>query len=295
MKCICWNINGGFEEKIKDVKFKNFICTYDIVFLSECWLNKSCDTEIDNFVCRPIILSKKKYKQGCGLYVMIRKSIANFVKIIEVKYETIVWIKVSKDITGCGSDYYICNLYIPPYNSIFYKIHNCDIFYELENQLISYSQLSQKIFVFGDLNARTSVLCDYVQYDFLHTSVLNTLGDLVSYITDEALPNRVNPDKGTNDFGTRLLTVCKSSGLRIVNGRHREGLANDFTFSGSRGMSVIDYLLTKPENFDDIDKFVISNFTTFSDHAPLHVQLKINSDLASCAKETNRWRGKHML
>ena len=43
-------------------------------------------------------------------------------------------------------------------------------------------------------------------------------------------------------------------------------------------MSVIDYLLTKPENFDNIDKFVISNFTTFSDHAPLHVHLKVNFD-----------------
>ena len=49
--------------------------------------------------------------------------------------------------------------------------------------------------MFGDLNARTADLCDYVQNDFLHTSVLNTVGGLVSYITEEELPlNRVNPD-----------------------------------------------------------------------------------------------------
>ncbi len=64
LKCLSWNINGGFEEKIKDEKFKNFICTYDIVFLSECWINNTCNIEIDDFVCKSIPLSRKCINKG---------------------------------------------------------------------------------------------------------------------------------------------------------------------------------------------------------------------------------------
>lgn len=69
-------------------KYKNYICTYDIVFLSECWINNTCDIEIDDFVCKPVSLSRKKHKQGCDVYVMIRKSIAEYVKIIDIVYDT---------------------------------------------------------------------------------------------------------------------------------------------------------------------------------------------------------------
>ena len=57
-KYLSWNINGGFEENMKDVKFKNYICTYDIVFFSECWINTSntCDIEIEDFVCKSVPL-----------------------------------------------------------------------------------------------------------------------------------------------------------------------------------------------------------------------------------------------
>ena len=104
--------------------------------------------------------------------------------------------------------------------------------------LIRYSQDYQNIFVIGDLNSRTASHHDFILNDNLHNSVLDVVGGLFTYVVDDTLPNRVNPDKGTNDFGSRLLNLCKSCGLRIVNGRHIDGLANDFTFCGSRGLSV---------------------------------------------------------
>ena len=128
------------------MKFRNFLCTYDIVFLSECWIDSSCDISIENFVCKAVPLSKKKYKQGCGIYVMIRESISKYVTIENILSETMVWLKVSKQLTCSMEDYLLCNLYIPPQNSSFYKIYNCDLFYELESLLISYSQDYQIIF-----------------------------------------------------------------------------------------------------------------------------------------------------
>ncbi|CAG2235195.1 unnamed protein product [Mytilus edulis] len=243
-------------------------------FRLECWINNTCNIEIDDFVCKSIPLSRKKYKQGCGMYVMIRKILSPYVKIIDISYETLIWIRIAKELTGCESDYLIANLYIPPQNSSFYRIHNCDLFYELESQMIHYSAECPNIFVIGDLNARTANMNDYVQNDKLHDSILDRVGDLFTYVADEALSCRNNPDAGTNDYGTKLLNLCKSSGLRIINGRHPDGLSNDFTYSGPRGMSVIDYLLAKPNNIEKVLKFITSNFTTYSDHAPIHVQFK---------------------
>lgn len=74
-----------------------------------------------------------------------------------------IWIRIAKELTGCESDY--SNLYIPSQNSSFYRIHNCDLFYELESQMIHYSAECPNIFVIGDLNARTANMNDYVQND----------------------------------------------------------------------------------------------------------------------------------
>lgn len=71
-----------------------------------------------------------------------------------------------------------------------------------------------------------------------------------------------------SQYGSKPVNLCKSSGLRIVNGRHHEALDNDVTCSGPRGMSVIDYLLAKKDNFEKICKFIICNFTTYNDHEP---------------------------
>ena len=50
------------------------------------------------------------------------------------------------------------------------------------------------------------------------------------------------------------------------------------TFAGSKGMSVIDYFISTPDIFQIVDQFIVSNFTVYSDHAPLHVKLMIKSD-----------------
>jgi hypothetical protein len=91
----------------------------------------------------------------------------------------------------------------------------------------------------------------------------------------------VKTDPLTNDYGIKLISLCKSSGLRVFSGRHSDGLSSDYTYSGPRGMSVFDYLITKSSDFVIISKFIISIFTRFSEHAPLHIQF-------NCSSSTNR-------
>ena len=67
----------------------------------------------------------------------------------------------------------------------------------------------------------------------------------------------------------------KATGLRILNGRHPGGHANDFTFSSASGLSVIDYVLCNADMFECVQEFIISSFNEYYAHAPLHLVLDI--------------------
>ena len=56
-------------------------------------------------------------------------------------------------------------------------------------------------------------------------------------------------DHACNGFGTRMLDLCKSTGLRIVNGRLFNDLHGKFTYVKSNSMSVIDYLVSNQIHF----------------------------------------------
>ena len=113
----------------------------------------------------------------------------------------------------------------------------CMTVFCFENEVAHYLTLGS-IFVIGDFNSRTRLHDDFIQIDVLHHNRL-----CVYYANDTTMKSRVNPDAGHNEYGTRLLQLCKATGLRIVNGRHKDGDSNSYTYGGPRGSSVIDYLL----------------------------------------------------
>ena len=196
-------------------------------------------------------------------------------------HDTVIWLKLDKCLFQSLVDIYLAYVYIPPSSSTFYQTYDCDIFADIENQIVEYMNVG-KIMLIGDTNARTSNANDFILNDVLHDDVLRDLGEVLFYGLDSSLPVRVNPDNVVNDYGNKLLTLCKSSGLRILNGRHSLGMDKDFTFVGPRGMSVVDYLLSSPDVFKLIDQFIVSNFNMFSDHAPLHIRLKSGNYKLNC-------------
>ncbi|CAC5419655.1 unnamed protein product [Mytilus coruscus] len=130
-------------KKARDADVKAVLIK-DKLFIGECWINNTCNIEIDDFMCKSIPLSRKK--------------------------------SINKGVP--------------------------------ESQMIHYSAECPNIFVIGDLNARTANMNDFVQNDKLHDSILDRVGDLFTFVADEALSCRNNPDAGTNDYGTKLLNLC---------------------------------------------------------------------------------------
>ena len=63
----------------------------------------------------------------------------------------------------------------------------------------------------------------------------------LSYII---IPLRTSKDSVLDNYGRRLLDLCKSTGLIIVNGRlGADKYIGDFTCITPRGQSVMDYFL----------------------------------------------------
>ena len=94
------------------------------------------------------------------------------------------------------------------------------------------------------------------------------------YIPDDVL-QRFSEDKGhTNNNGLLLLDFCKQTGLRIMNGRvgADKGLGK-YTFVGSRGSSVVDYVLSSQDLFKSISHFEVHDPNIISDHCLITFQL----------------------
>ena len=75
------------------------------------------------------------------------------------------------------------------------------------------------VIVIGDFNARTSDKDDSITNDVVQNYTLREVSEILTYETDTVLPTRVNPDKTVNEYERKLLSLCKSSGLRILNER----------------------------------------------------------------------------
>ena len=137
---------------------------------------------------------------------------------------------------------------------------NSDLFQLLENDISIYSEYGD-VFIAGDFNARVGNKPDFIVND-----VSNSFCDLDEYIADS--PHvRTSVDNVHNSHGLKMLDLCKSLSVRIVNSRI--GQSCNHTFFSRNGLSIIDYLLTHEKNFSLLKHFSVDPFNEWSDHAPL--------------------------
>ena len=112
--------------------------------------------------------------------------------------------------------------------------------------------------------------CDYIVNDRLIQDI-----DGEEYEPDKPI-QRVLKDRVVDSHGRKLIELCKSSNIRIVNGRLYEDKGiGGFTFCNSLGSSVIDNVLTNNNNFDCISCFKVERLNEWSDHAPVTFDLNI--------------------
>ena len=100
----------------------------------------------------------------------------------------------------------------------FYDKYQVDVFDCLETSIAEYSAQGHVLLV-GDLNSRIGNRVDYIVSDTVSKTLANILADAFVYDIDEILPQRVSEDTTVNNYGRRLIELCKMTGLRVCNGR----------------------------------------------------------------------------
>lgn len=140
------------------------------------------------------------------------------------------------------------------------------------------------LILFGDFNCRTSINPDFVsEDDSIH---MNVLPD--EYIPDRFM-DRYSQDIGhINNNGLLLLDLCKQTGIRILNGRvGADSGVGKFTFIGSRGSSLVDYVLASQNLFQCVSKFEVDDPKIISDHCSISFTLEVGIEELQDSLEEN--------
>ncbi len=133
------------------------------------------------------------------------------------------------------------------------------------------------VLVMSDMNARTGEKVEGVleenEWIDRMTDVLgmqNINNDNVFSVNDLEQSGlsreRVSQDKGTNEYGTKLLNLCYCCDLLCMNGRaFKDKYKGKITFCNHRGESVIDYVICNKKALSIMTDFSIDDMNIFSD------------------------------
>ncbi|KAK7485563.1 hypothetical protein BaRGS_00023251, partial [Batillaria attramentaria] len=162
----------------------------------------------------------------------------------------------TKEYTGYDKDVLLGGVYIPPEGSRYSTI---DLFDELENSLVdNVHRLDPYILLAGDFNAYTKLSDDFIDADdLMHDNVPG----VEEYIVDSTFipPKRHSQDQHRpNNYGYRLLELCKAHSVYIFNGR----VGHDAKVGAltSNSSSVVDYYIGSSHLLSLVEDLFIAPF-----------------------------------
>ena len=225
-------------------------------------------------------------KASGGLAVIYRKSLANYLKFHETESEFVIWIELSNRIFKIESNVLVGCIYIPPENS---KYSSLEAFEEIENEMCNLTKNTENyVALVGDFNSKTGTLSDYIIPDETllemfdldsDAAIVEFLYDFVKLKENDIPLQRVS--KCTcrpNNYGHKLLELCKNNNLYIMNSRI--GSDRNIGEKTCKDSSVVDYLILSSNMFPIITKFEIEEFLPlYSDcHCMLRFSLKTHDE-----------------
>ena len=180
-----------------------------------------------------------------------------------------MWIRLDKRL--CQIPIVFGLVYNPPDNSPYADI---SIFDQIENTIIDIKSQNSKtgICLLGDLNARTGTLSDQIETtDTMYEDGTVMLdNDDASCTTSQSRRVRSNSDKVINQMGRRLIDMCRSLNLHILNGRY--GGDHDIGKPTCKNSSTVDYIIISENLSKIISDFDILEFdrTLYDIHCPIY-------------------------
>ncbi len=276
IKVVCMNIKGICDKLTISENLESLI-DCDVIFLSETWWtpnSKNSKFEINGFTkCNlPRTDQHPKAKRGSGgIIVYIRDNLLDHIKIVKTVCDHFAILEFTM-LLGFSS--YCVFSYMPPLDVGSHLCKFCDNnFVDMLTDLIVTFSKKGHVSVCGDLNGRTGQLSDEPLCDLDVTTDGSINIDCPSWSTP--LPGRVSMDTEVNTRGREILYLCKSSGLRIANGRCFNDLGvGKYTYSMGKNKSVNDYLLVDEVMYGSLSHFDIGVKWPDTDHCPVYFNLK---------------------
>ena len=139
----------------------------------------------------------------------------------------------------------------------------------MEN-LINDLHNSGDVILCGDFNSRIATLPGLIEHEHAHLNDYIPLPD--DYVPDNYTV-RCSEDIHTNTYGTDFLSIIINNRLTILNGRTVGDYTGAFTCIHFNGCSVVDYFSISSPLLPLIDYMKVLEFTQFSDHKPLSLQI----------------------
>ena len=152
----------GLTRKLTDKDFVSFISKYDVVCLSECWLNSDELVSLENYEC---ITFPRKCGKGGGIVIFYKNNLCGKIHYVENIFDSIISLKLTPTLTDIQPTY-IAFCYIPPEGSVFYDKNDVDLYQCLEDSTSVY-RTQGRVFITGDMNSRCGGREDFFTNDFL--------------------------------------------------------------------------------------------------------------------------------
>ena len=280
---MCLNVNGMLAEKLEcENGVRQCVQQYDFVFISEAWTNESSSVDIEGFksYCKHRKRRKRAKRDSGGVVAYVKEEYVNRVHEEEWDYEDGLCFELDKAFFGLKEDIFVLCVYMKP-NASSRECINVDVdcYDVLEEKLADVSDRGGVI-VMGDMNARTGEKEECVidrENDCVCESrsevqiMQHSPVDSVISVNDLDIAGmsveRKNADRGTNEYGSRLLNVCQCADLLMLNGRaHKDRGVGRKTFFSHRGESAIDYIMCSKAVVRNVVDFEIHEPNVFSDH-----------------------------
>jgi hypothetical protein len=260
----------GLKSKLRIPEFNALIAEYDIVCISESKLDDIDEVEIENFTVFTKNRKKFKHRSG-GVAILVKSALTDKVKLIENECENLLLLALDKCLLGYSS--VVGSVYIPPEGSDY---EDKNVFDKLNQELASLVEPDVHVCLSGDFNARTSNLPEFTEFDeFVMDNEVETQNEEEVQIINKLSLNkcRKSKDPRANNYGYKLLNLCKEQGLYILNGRAGNDLNGEFT---CKNKSVVDYCISSPVIINSCIEFEVMEFLElYSDvHCPIHTVLR---------------------
>ena len=159
---------------------------------------------------------------------------------------------------------------------------NPDSILELEQEILPLFDLCKHLYMMGDLHARCGTVAEFNDFDLSHvTADCYGIDDrTISFINNahELCTNgipmvRKSADKTKNNFGNKLLQLCRNNNLYICNGRICPDSSSDSTCIKG---SVIDYLIANISGLVKINNFTVHEFTPILSDVHCAISFSVN-------------------